>query len=214
MQSIFELMKAAIKPLAVTGYCSGDLSYERDKDFVANDFQAGDNWYWRVSTGGSVLLLIKPHSQALTDLLAIAGDDSFHFIINVSSVHPEGASVQQYKACNLEGAFQSCRYNAYRKSKRKLATALLKAYVPDSVGTQLVSDFDFEKGSILYFSMDANSMSYFSCSGSRNVVALPFDAYRQTGCFRLTMTSNYGHAELQRITRPAYQRAQKAKKAA
>lgn len=214
MNNIFELMKAKLTPLSFTGYCPGDLSFERDKDFVANDFQQGDNWYWRLSSGGSMLELINPQSQRMADLLASANNDSCHFIINVSSVHPEGASVHQYQAHELKNAFSSCRYSAYRKAKRKHALSLLKPFIPDAVGKFLVTDFGFENGAVLYFSVDANSMSYFTCSGARNVVPLPFDAYRQTGCFRLTMTSCYGHGELQRITRPAYQRAQKVKKAA
>ena len=76
-------------------------------------------------------------------------------------------------------------------------------------GSILLSDFTMDKGAVLYLSLNNNSASYLTSTGKGRTVGLPFSFERKTGAYKVTITSEFGHAVIEKIKMGVFTRAQK-----
>ena len=194
-----------------------DDLYLHDKDVIMHDLQPGDVWYWSLKECGTYFTLADKNSEYLMELMRTASSsERRHFLVRISDSFELGFNISEYTCEAISDAINGVTINPKRKATRMFFSEALFGLEPMLKGSRLLSDFTAEKGASLYLSLTANSVTYISNSGVSRTLGLPFDMARKSGAYKIKVTSQFGHAEIERIKQGVFQRAVKAnlKKAA
>ncbi|WP_445766744.1 hypothetical protein [Rheinheimera sp.] len=194
-----------------------DDLYVNDKDAIAHDLQDGDVWYWGLKQCGTYFTLADKNSEYLNELLRpTCSPERRHFLIRISDQFESGFDIKEYDRDGVIAAINKISINLNRKPARRFFSEVLFGLEPMLKGSRLLSDFTANKGATLYLSLTANSVTYISNNGASRTLGLPFNFERTTGAYKVKITSQFGHAEIEQIKQGVFQRAVKAnlKKAA
>lgn len=184
-----------------------DDFYVCDRDQVENDFQVTDRYFWQIKECGTYLARIRPDSELLAAYLSSLNEKHRYFIIEVNS---DGCVIKEFKAGEIKGAVAKTSWNANRTPRREYARHLLLKRWPALEGSLMLSRMAFTKGEEVYLSVTNNSLSYaISTSCRADVMSIPFSTERETGYFKLCVTTDFGHGELVAVTSRQYNAAQK-----
>ncbi len=210
MKALFAKMKkiAEGSPAPLFTSFLDDL-YVHDFDIIHHDTQPGDTYYWAVKQCGTYLTLADKNSEYLQELMSPKhSPDRRHFLIEICPELADGFQIKEYSMAEIQQAVNKVRISPNRKPKRQFQYNLLTELVPELRGSILFSDFTCSKKAVLYLNVTNNSVSYFTGNKSRSL-SIPFDIFRKVGAFKLTGTSDFGHAVMEPIKLGVYQRAQK-----
>lgn len=188
-----------------------DDLYKRDFDIVNNDLQEGDCWYWSVKECGTYLTLADKNSEYLIELMSPKhAPERRHFLIKISKAFEKGYEIQEYSMATIAAAVAAVKIDPNRKPSRQFNFDLITSIEPKLEGSVLFSDFTCsDKGATLYLNVTNNSLSYVTGTGKTRAIGLPFSFDRQVGAYKITCTSAFGHATLEKIKLGVFQRAQK-----
>jgi hypothetical protein len=218
MKALFNALKLIVESSPAPLFTSfQDDFYRQDKDVITHDIQPGDTWYFSIKECGTYLVLVDKDSEYLQQLMRpIYAPERRHFLISISDAFESGFDIKEYTMDTIAGAVAKVRIYPNRKPARDFLHPILMKLEPALKGSRVFSDFTATKGAVLYLSLTANSVTYISNNGISRTLGLPFDMYRKTGAYKVKVTSDFGHAELEQIKQGVFQRAVKAntKKAA
>lgn len=197
-----------------TGY-KDDL-YRHDKDVVAHDLLPGDVYYFSVKECGTNFVLADKNSEYVHQLMSPKyAPERRHFLISILS--ETEFSITEYTMDTIAAAINKVRLNPKRVAPRQFGFDLITGIEPMFNGSVIFSDFSMVKDAALYLAVNNNSASYITSTGKARTVGLPFSMDRKTGVYKITITSEFGHAVCEPIKMGVFTRAQKrlsAKKAA
>jgi hypothetical protein len=193
-----------------------DDLYRHDKDAVEHDFLPGDVYYWSVKACGTNLALADKNSEYVQQLMSPKyAPERRHFLISIMS--ETEFSITEYTVGTIAQAVNKVRLNPKRVAPRQFGFDVITGIEPMFNGSVLLSDFTMVKDAVLYLAVNNNSASYITSTGKARTVGLPFSMDRKTGVYKITITSEFGHAVCEPIKMGVFTRAQKrlsAKKAA
>ncbi|MAA93750.1 MAG: hypothetical protein CML22_07205 [Rheinheimera sp.] len=211
MKALFDAMKkiAESSPAPLFTGFKDDL-YKHDKDQVKNDMQSGDVWLWCVKQCGTYLALANKNCDYVKQLLSpTTAPERRNFLIFIHSTDDERFSIKEYTLEELAVAITRVSLNPNRKALRRFGYDVITGLEPMFKGSILLSDFTMDKGAVLYLSLNNNSASYLTSTGKGRTVGLPFSFERKTGAYKVTITSEFGHAVIEKIKMGVFTRAQK-----
>lgn len=193
-----------------------DDLYRHDKDVVEHDFLPGDVYYWAVKQCGTYLSLADKNSEHVQQLMSAKyAPERRHFLIAIQS--ETDYTITEYTMDTIAAAINKVNLSPKRVAPRQFGFDLITGIEPMFNGSVLFSDFTMTKDAVLYLSINNNSASYITSTGKSRTVGLPFSLDRQTGVYKITITSEFGHAVSEPIKMAVFTRALKrlsAKKAA
>lgn len=193
-----------------------DDLYRHDKDAVEHDLQPGDVYYWAVKECGTNLALADKNCERVQQLMSPKyAPERRHFLITILS--EADYTITEYTMETIAAAINKVNLNPKRVAPRQFGFDLITGIEPMFNGSVLFSDFTMTKDAVLYLAINNNSASYITSTGKARTVGLPFSLDRQTGVYKITITSEFGHAVAELIKMAVFTRAQKrllAKKAA
>jgi len=209
MKALFQYLKQLAETAAAplfTGF-KDDL-YRHDHDIIMHDMLVGDFWYWGLKECGTYLTLADNESEILSDLLSPRyAPERRHFLIRITGA--DTFEITEHTFESLAVAVSKIKRNPNRIAPRKFGSEILFELEPMFRGSVLMSDFTMVKGAVLYLSLNNNSASYVTKDGKARVVGLPFSFDRKTGTYKITVTSEFGHAVCEPIKMAVFTRAQK-----
>lgn len=193
-----------------------DDLYRRDKDMVEHDLMPGDVYYFSVKECGTNFVLADKDSEYVQQLMSPKyAPERRHFLISILSATE--FSITEYNMDTIAQAVNKVRLNPKRVAPRQFGFDVITGIEPMFNGSVLLSDFTMVKDAVLYLAVNNNSASYITSTGKARTVGLPFSLDRKTGVYKITITSEFGHAVCEPIKMSVFTRAQKrllAKKAA
>lgn len=210
MKALFEHLKNIAETSAVPffSHYKDDL-FVQDHDVIMHDLQVGDTWYWGLKECGTYLTLAHNESDYLNELMSPRhSPERRHFLIKITGA--DSFDIQEHSFESLAEAVRKIKRNPNRVPTRQFGSEILFELDPALRGSVLLSDFTMDKGAVLYLALNNNSASYVTKDGKSRVIGLPFSFERKMGVYKITITTQFGHAVCEHIKMNVFTRAQKS----
>lgn len=210
MKALYNHLKCLAESAAAPLFSSfQDDLYSSDKDAILHDFLPGDTVYWAIKNCGTYLALAHNECEHLKELMSPRhSPERRHFLIRITS--QEEFEINEYTFEGLADAVGKIKRNPNRVAPRQFGSEILFGLEPAFRNSVLMSDFTMSKGATLYLTLNNNSASYVTKCGKSRSIGLPFSLERKTGCYKISVTDNFGHAVCEQIKFSVFCRAQKS----
>lgn len=209
MKALFEHLKSLVETSVAPLFTANkDDFYRQDRDAIAHDILPGDVFYFGIKICGTYFTLANNECEYMRELLSTRyAPERRHFLIKITGA--DTFEITEHTFESLAVAVSKIKRNPNRIAPRKFGSEILFELEPMFRGSVLMSDFTMVKGAVLYLSLNNNSASYVTKDGKARVVGLPFSFERKTGTYKITITSEFGHAVCEPIKMAVFTRAQK-----